>query len=285
MKLDNLILPHPVLGQSDDISGEVGMGDPEIEINEYEYSIKFELHHDNGTISDLVKLEKAIYCCEVSCSETLFREIFTSKDLEFIFEINRTSVRNKVNFEVYCIATQDIPIYNNPAVHSDYSGFTFELEKADLLVYFGKFHFNADIQYHKLKAASSFMEIIPHQGNEKYTDYILDSRKIQIKLPKETYDKFKQDFIGKKKEFAPIIHASLVQNALTVALYNHKNYLELGGCVWAESIQYRLREEPDLNNGSEEVDPDKIPELVQKLLGKPNDRLIKCLEDLSSINE
>ena len=285
MRLNNIALPHPVLGRLDDIVGSSSLQDTNIDIKDHAYSINFNIDHENGTISDLVKLEKALYCCEVTCSGTLFREIFTSSVPRFEFDIKRTSLRNKVDFQVYCLASNAIPNYSNPAAHNDYAGFSFELEKADLLANFGSFTFNADVQYHKLKAASSFMEIIPHQGDEKYTDYILDSKKIQIKLPKEIYEKYKQDYIGKKKEFAAIIHASLVQNALTVALYRYKEYLDMGDCVWAESIQYRLRDERYLNNGSEIIDPDKIPELVQKLLGNPNKRLINCLEELSNVKE
>ena len=281
MKLNNLALPHPVLGQSDDIIGDSGISDPLIEINDTTYLIEFAIEHENGTIKDLVKLDKAVYCCEVICAGTLYRELFTSNDAAFKFEIDKISLRNKVDFQVYCLVKTGISNYSNPAAHQDYNGFNFELEKADLLGNFGSFTFNADIQYHKLKAASSFMEIIPHQGEEMFTDYVLDNKKIQIKLPKETYLKFRQDYIGKKKDYAAIIHASLVQNALIIALYNYEKSLEMGDCVWAESIRHRLREEPELNNGSETIDPDQVPVLVQKLLGNPNNRLVDCLEELS----
>mgnify|MGYP007024913213 CR=1 FL=1 len=289
MKRNNLMLPHPVLGQSDNIIGDCGIvGDPIITITDTSYSLAFEIFHDNGTIADLVKYDKAIYICEVTCSGTLFREVFSSKEFNFQFDIERTTVKNKVDFRVYCIALVNLPNYTNPAAHEDYNDFTFELKKADPLAYFGSFDFNAGIEYQKLKAASSFMEIVPHLGEETHTDYVWDSKKIQIKLPRATYDKFRQDFIGKKKEFAAIIHASLVQNALTVALYNYKKALDMGEgqCIWAESIQHRLREEPELNHGSDSIeDTDSIPALVQKLLGNPNDRLIECLEMLSGANE
>ncbi|MCF1749598.1 hypothetical protein [Mariniradius sediminis] len=285
MKLNNLLLPHPVLGQADDINSSFGFKEsPTIDIKQSTYQIEFEIEHDNGTIADLVRVNKAIYCCEVNCAGTLFREIFTSKDPRFGFEIPRTSLRKRVDFQVFCLALEDIPNYYNPTAHPDFSGFIFELEKADLLGVFGAFRFNADVQYHKLKAASSFLQIIPNEGDEEFTKFVLDDSKIQVKLPKALYEKYKQDYIGKKREFADIIHASLVQNALTIALFNFKEHLEREN-VWAVSIQHRLLSEPELNNCSDHVDPNNIPDLVQKLLGNPNKRMIEQLEKLSIVNQ
>lgn len=283
MRLNNLILPHPVLGQADDISGNCGFtAEPTIDINDDCYHVEFTVDHDNGTISDLVKVEKAIYCCEVTCSGTLYRETFFSKEAIFSFDISRAVLRNRVDFQVYCLALKEITNYNNPAAHADFDGFLFDLEKADLLAVFGNFWFNADIQYHKLRAASSFMQIIPNETDKEFTEYVLDDSKIQIKLPIALYDKYK--YIGKNKDFADIIHASLVQNALTIALFNFEEHLERGD-VWAVSIQHRLLNEPELNNGSDKVDVNSVPELVQKLLGNPNMRLIDRLEKMSDINE
>lgn len=285
MKLNHLAFPHPILGRADDITGKSEITDLDIEIQSEQYKVSFSIKHDNGTISDLIRIGKAKYFCEILCGNTMLREIISSSKNNFEITINRVDVRNKVEFSVFCAATTDLSGYNNPAAHEDYSGFIFNLEKADLLAYFGQFEFNAAIQYHKLKAASSFMEIIPHQGNQIFTEYVLDTQKIQIKLAKETYEKFKLDSIGKKKEFAPIIHASLVQTALTYALFNYNKYLEMENCLWAASISQRLKDELDLNNGSDQIDPDHIPLLVQKLLGNPNERLVDCLEKLTIAND
>jgi hypothetical protein len=283
MKLNNLVLPHPVLGQADDIIGICKFkNDPTIEINDDCYQVEFEIEHDNGTIADLVKNEKAIYCCEISCNGTLYRDIFHSKETSFKIEIPRISVRNKVNFQVFCLTIKELFNYNNAAAHTDFDGFSFDLEKADLLAIFGTFYFDAEIQYHKLKAASSFMQIVPNDAGKTLTEYILDDSKIQIKLPEASYEKYK--YFSKKKIFAPIIHASIVQNALTVALFNLNEHIEIGN-VWARSIKYRLENEPELNNGSSQIDPNNIPELVQKLLGNPNERLIERLDEMSNGND
>ena len=280
MKHSNLKYPHPVLGQGNDISSEFGfMKEPEVNIHDDKYDITFELLQENGTISDYIKNEQAVYCCEASCTGTHYREIFFSNSTKFQFGISRQLLRNRVDFFIYCIAMQDIKNYSNPAAHEDYSDFKFQIDKADVLAIFGDFSFNADVEYHKLKAASSFMQIIPNDSANNETEYVLEDSKIQIKLPKEQYEKFR--YFGKNKELTDLIHASLVQTALTIAIYNLEEHIE-NNRVWAISIQHRLLNEPELNNCSKQVDKQYIPELVQKLLGNPNKRLIDRLEILSN---
>jgi hypothetical protein len=286
MKFKGVIFPHPVLGigGEEDFSGICELIDLAIEIETEDYLITFSINHNNNTILNLVAETKAIYCCEVKCGGTFFRELIPCSNNKFSFKISRTKLRGRVDLDVFCLAKTTIKGYNNPSAHKDYSEYSFDLNKADLLAYFGHFTFNADIQYNKLKAASSFMEIIPHEGDQELTEYSFDTHKIQIRLPRSTFDKFKQDNIGKRLDYAPIIHASMVQTALTAALFNYEKSLE-GGCLWAESIKHRLIAEQELNNGSEIIDLDQIPSLAQKLLGNPNNRMIDCLEKISVLNE
>ena len=71
----------------------------------------------------------------------------------------------------------------------------------------------------------------------------------------------------------PVFHSSIVLNALLIALYNleeHKDYL------WADVIKYRLDNEPQFKNLSVE-EKENVPEIAQKLLGNPFERLISGL--------
>ena len=170
------------------------------------------------------------------------------------------------------IAKVDIVDYSNTNAHPDYSGYTFDIDKGDILAYFGEFSFNADIQYEKLKAVSSFMEIVENE-TEKYTIIDLKKNKIEIQLPSESYKIFSSDTVSQEEKFASIFHSSIVLNALLIALYNleeHKDYL------WAEVIRYRLDNELQFKNLSVE-DKETVPEIAQRLLGNPFERLLNGL--------
>ena len=141
-----------------------------------------------------------------------------------------------------------------------------------MLAYFGGFSFNADIKYEKLKAVSSFMEIVENE-DLKYTYVDLKKNKIEIQLPSETYNLYRSDIISQEERFSPVFHSSIVLNALLTALYNfeeHKDYL------WAKVIDYRLKNEKQLKDINFD-EKENIPEIAQMLLGNPFKRLLEGL--------
>jgi len=272
MNINNITFPHPVLGIGDSITGKVELQSPEIKSNVDSYEVIIHVSHDNIDLQSLVSTDNAEYMCEVTCSNTLYRQIFTNNLKTIIFEIPKKAVKGKVEFTCLLVAKENIASYSNTNAHSDYSGYTFDIDKGDILAYFGEFSFNADIQYEKLKAVSSFMEIVENE-TEKYTIIDLKKSKIEIQLPAESYKIFSSDTISQEEKFAVIFHSSIVLNALLIALYNleeHKDYL------WAEVIKYRLDNELQFKNLSVE-DKENVPDIAQRLLGNPFERLLNGL--------
>ena len=275
MNINNITFPHPVLGIGDSISSRIELQSPEIKSNADFYEVTIHVSHDNSELQNLVSTGNAEYMCEVTCTNTLFRKIFTNNIKTITFEIPKKAVKGKVEFTCLLIAKEDIAGYSNVNAHPDYSGYTFDIDKGDILAYFGEFSFNADIQYEKLKAVSSFMEIVENE-TEKFTIIDLKKNKIEIQLPSESYKMFSNDAISQEEKFVSIFHSSIVLNALLIALYNleeHKDYL------WAEVIKYRLENESQFKNLSIE-DKENVPEIAQKLLGNPFERLINGLNNI-----
>jgi hypothetical protein len=275
MNFNNISFPHPVLGVANDISSEIKMIDSnDISINpsNHSYEIKVKFTFEDEILKQMVQDGKAEFVCEATCSNTLYREIIRSNKPKIEFEILRKQVKGRVEFVCLLVASENIESYTNTNFHSDYNGFSFEIEEGEVLAYFGDFSFNADIKYEKLKAVSSFMEIVPTE-EFKYTNVDLKNPKILIKLPLETYNIFQSDFISQEVKFAPVFHSSIVLNALLTALYNfdeHKDYL------WAKVIEYRLKNEKQFKDVNFD-EKENIPEIAQMLLGNPFERLLEGL--------
>lgn len=275
MKFNNISFPHPVLGVANEVSSEIKMIDTEdvsINPNNHNYEVKVKYTFDDEVLKQMVEDGKAEFICEATCSNTLYREIIRSEKPKIAFEIPRKQVKGRVEFVCLLVAKENIESYSNANFHSDYNGFSFEIEQGEVLAYFGDFSFNADIKYEKLKAVSSFMEIVPNE-ELTYTHVDLKKNKIEIQLPIETYKLYQSDFISQEVKFAPVFHSSIVLNALLTALYNfeeHKDYL------WAKVIDYRLKNEKqfkDMNFNEKE----NVPEIAQMLLGNPFKRLLEGL--------
>lgn len=275
MNFNNISFPHPVLGAGNDILSEIkriNKDDIEISPNDVSYGIKIKYSFDDEDLKQLVKERKVEFICEVTCTNTLYRKITRSEKPKIELEIPRKQVKGKVEFVCLLVAKREIESYSNSNFHTDYNGFSFDIDKGEVLAYFGDFSFNADIRYEKLKAVSSFMEIVP---NEEliYTYIDLKKNKIEIQLPLDTYNLFQSDFISQEVKFSPIFHSSIVLNALLTALYNfeeHKDYL------WARVIDYRLKNEKQFKDVNfDEVE--NILEIAQMLLGNPFKRLMEGL--------
>jgi hypothetical protein len=286
MKFNDVSFPHPVLGVGDAISGNIGFNpNPEIISEGNFYFITINCEHDNKDLDNLLKKDLVEFFCDVTCSNTLYRNSYRSSNNQIKFEIPKKYVKGKVILTCLLVAKTTITDYTNSLSNSDYEGYNFEIEPGDILAVFGKFDFDADIRYEKLKAVSTFMEVVENKDPDAvYTNYDFSKSKIEVQLPSEDYKTFANDSISKETKFVPVFHSSIVQNALISALYNIKAHKD---CLWAKVIEYRLRNEKQFEPLSIEENED-IPEIAQRLLGNPFRRLISELQvfvDLSIESE
>lgn len=277
MNFNNVSFPHPVLSiVTDDIKSNIKLNPvPVITSSVDNYSITVNCEHDNDGLAALINAGEAEFLCEATCSNTLYREIFTNSNSEIKFEIPKKQVKGKVFFTCVLVAKSPIANYQNSKSHPDYNGYSFDIDNGDVLAFFGEFNFNADINYEKLKAVSSFMEVVENKDqNAIYTNVDLNKSKIEVQLPSEDYKLFASDSISKEPKFAPVFHSSIVLNALLMALYSFESHKE---SLWAKVIDYRLKNEKLFANISIE-DKENIPEIAQRLLGNPFRRLISELQ-------
>ncbi len=272
MKFNDISFPHPVLGIGDAIDSDIELGSPEINSSGDVYEINLKLKQGNYDIKQLLETGKVEFLCEATSSNTLFRKSITSDSNSIEFTIPKKAIKGRVEFVCLLVAKDTINEYSNSEAHPDYNGYSFDLEKGDVVAFFGEFSFNADVKYEKLKAVSSFMEIVENL-DLTYTNIDIKKSKIQVELPSEAYNLFRSDSISQEPKFASVFHSSIVLNALLIALYNfeeHKNYL------WAEVIEYRLNNERQFQNLSIK-EKENIPEIAQRLLGYPFNRLLEGL--------
>lgn len=272
MKLNNIAFAHPVLGASDTMRGNSSLNWSVAQCED-DYECQLECIHDNDDLNNLVALNKAVYVCEINCSSTIYRVIEKSSSPSFTVSIPRKQVRGKVDCTVLLVAAEEIPEYNNSGTTELYAGFdSFYVEQGDVLGIFGEFSIETDIQYNKLKAVSSIMEVQPEAGLD-HVKVDLDGERITVFMPEEEYLIFSTEAISRETLYAPIFFASLVESALVQALYELESHSER---VWAKTIKLRLDNEEIFKT----IKNDKAHyhEVAQKLLGNPNEQLLHSLQ-------
>lgn len=278
---DGYAFPHPVLGVNDDINGIATIErvdyDETSDPDNYILTIKYSL--SNPDISALLTEKKAQFICELNCTATLYRKSELSFDRTQTIKIAKNFVREKVDLLFLLIATQPIPSYTNADAHSDFDGYAFTIDSGDVLAYLGESYFIAGVAYQKLKAISSFMEIIRGENETGDFNIILENPKIQIQLPKLEYQQYSEPAIGKNMEYASTFHASIVLPALIHALYQLAGPAkeDIKDTAWAKIIQFRLDNDEQLNGII--LSEDNIIKIAQYLLGMPVGRLLLDLHN------
>ncbi len=267
MNISNLSLPYPVLGISDDIIPlpESPVIQP-VPNDPTDHIITLSLNTRNPYINNLIKEGKALYACEVECRKTFFRECFTSTENTFTLRFPRKSVSGSIVLTPTVVATQTIENYENPGVHEDYEGVTFNIDPGDLLCVFNQLDYFAEIQFDKLKAVSTFITILKTDKPLSYID--LDKPKIHLYLPEKLHSMYRSR-ICNQSQFVSSLHASLALNTLVYALTQIERYTDT---KWAQTIKYRLTTE-DAFNELDVTNPSDAIRIAQLLLGDPYERM------------
>ena len=286
MKINNLSFPYPVLGIGDDITPSPGFAsDPNVSKATGKYIFEVTLDMSNADIDNQIKNANASYVCEVECSRTLLRKCFFSQKPHFKIELAKTLLAERVSFQFSVIALKDIKGYSNSQCHEDYAGYSFDLEPGDLLAFIGQFTYDVDIKYDKLKSVGSLMQITESKM-DKMPRFLLGGDKIDIKLPTELYNMYRESIMG-NRQFSNIIHSSIVFNALVTGLLYYDANKET---LWARTLKYRIDNESALekfrdNKTLETEDPEEVMELAQILLMDPYKRLFESLSGLLEVDE
>lgn len=275
MKLNNVSLPYPVLGNSDDITPILPADSIAVStsFDNDTYTFAIRLNQDNPDITQLIADGYAAYTCEVTCPRTYLRLCYRSDTPEFTINLGRREVFSRIEFNCFVTVFKTIEDYSNSCQNEDYGAATFRMEPGDILAAFPTASYNADLKYDLLYSAGSFMVVL--DGEEaKHTWFDANDDKIKVYLPHDMFEQFRT--MSENRNFNELFHASIVFNALFKILseYNEKTH---GEYLWAESIKYRINSEQELSEFNIE-DRSQAYELAQALLADPYKRLFNHLQ-------
>ena len=217
MKINDISLPYPVLGISDDVfpllkEDCVSIEGPVTTPTDFEFTIH--LVQRNEEIEDFVKKGLAQYVCEINCSRTFMRKCLKQDTSDFFVSLPRKGVSGKIEFDFFVTVKKPITKYHNSQFNSDYEGFYFDMEPGDVLVAFPSASYNIDIKYDKLFAAGSFMQIANGGDDSRPTWFNLSEEKILIMLPPKMFKEY-DERISADRDYIEIINSSIVLNNLS----------------------------------------------------------------------
>lgn len=302
MRIDNVSLPYPVLGISDDIKPtlkETGCDVPDIRLKEEgnEFIVEVNLNLEDSDILNYIHDGYAEYSVEVSCKTTKYRVCKVSSDPNFAFRIKKNLLNGKLEFDSFVIAKKNISNYQNDGLNSDYEGHIINLHKGELLVAYQKCFYPINVDLRNVREMKSFIRVVKNERqNEHSVTYDLTTSRIQILLPEEMmteYNKKPINNANKEKERKAVLKASLYLEALTYALINYQEFRNREDLMWVNALTYRMQE-PDIREFCEDIlirdeqseetqNIDDVFKLAQMMLNQPYLNMLKYVSEKDEV--
>lgn len=282
MKIDRLSLPHPVLGLGDDVEGKYEPV-PSVKLGKKDIVIIIEHVLENKTLQEMIVNGNAIFCTELNCPQTLYRNVFLSREPNQLIKLSAHHLRDKVTARFYIVTQKEVQEYKPAGANKDYEGYAFRVQRGDVLAYGSTTSFIAAKNWEKLAAISSFLIISEGDTREGPFKIDLNEDRITVQLPKKDYAVYRD--ISNQSLFGPIFHASVVVPALIYALQQmmtDEAVEQYGGKQWFDVLEFRKNN----NDKLEKLwnDPTNVPEIAQLLLEQPFSRMLSCLEQIIEQN-
>ena len=280
MLANNFHFPYPVLtAYSDDVQPPLDKHNVIVGYIEKDdsncYILPVKLVMTNSGLLSYIQDGKVEFVIEVDCPSTHYRRCLKGRSEKFEIKLPSKEVAGKVNFQPYLIAKEDFEYYNE-GFHEDYDNESFDIELGDVLAIFNPFSYDFSINYSELRAYSSIMTVRKAQSESvKEIRYIADEDKIVVELPIEKYDQYLQ--FKNDPNFIPIIHASIVQNALLAVLLQEDWSQNTDDLLWKRTIRYRVEHEEGLKKYKDFSDKENLIMLSHKLLGDPIQRMFDTI--------
>lgn len=278
MKIANLSLPYPVLGVHDDVAGKYEITGPEVSVKLDRTEIALGHILRNHEIQALLEAGRAEFVVHIHCIRTCYRKSFRSQSANQIITIKSDDLRDKVELEMFVIASQIIQDYRPESAHKDYSGFTFELNEGDILAYGGITNFVAHKQWLASEAVGSFMVLEEGDWKAGPMKVVLERPKISIVLSRDDFRRYKS--LAKARRFDRIFHSALVLPALIYAVTQMIDAADAySDRKWFQVLEDRRTNDPELSSEAWEIG--NAPVIAQKLLSNPLDRTLTALVEMT----
>ncbi len=285
MLIKHKYYPYPVVAEGNDSYVDTVFSS-DADISKEGYNIKFILKAgiNNDTINNLINEGKILFVHHIECPQTCYRTVVTSNENEKVFIVHESKLNGTVQICTMLVAMVDISGYKNEAFSSDYRGFGFNIEKGCVLGIGQQINVDINKEKEDLENTASIFSIVPIFDPEATVMLVNtnDKRKIIIKIPEKTYNRYKN--LSMNLELQPVMHSMIIIPAL-IQVFNelkmHRSELYMyEEYKWFKGLKKACKKiDKDLDENS--LDAIDSYEIAQLLMDSPT---IKALKFLSECN-
>lgn len=227
----------------------------------------------------------------IECPTTVFRKMYELTLEPQTIKINIGDLRDKVVISCYLYAKKNISDYKDNDFLEDYQGYSFEIEKNDIIAIDDGFTTIIDYDESIDKKVSSIFQVIRSNAIETMT-IEMKTRKIVISLPENEFVYY--DTLRKNDNFQNIFFTMLAIPALTYCLKEFQDNILLGqydldvvemNYTWFISVKNSYKNQYGIELNEEIFKNLNVSILAQKLLNNGTLNGIKDLFNISMRNQ
>ncbi len=233
MHIGNRIFPYPVLNRNEALSDYVADSTFKVEFETdasgtpiiQNGKVLFQnLHYTITDASLCALLEKGSVkgAFIVECSASVYRSKFEITSTPTDLEVSAHEINGNVVVSCYLYAAEDIPDFVSTGFVPAYTGYSFDIDKFDILAVDDGFKFKIDLDPAEDDKVASIFTIVKKDSPDAIMTYTNNDRNIAIQLPSAYYDAY--DNIKMKKEYNNIAFAMIAIPVLACCLEELKNY-------------------------------------------------------------
>ena len=250
MNISNISFPYPVLGlRGDEDSDDADvMGDfsaPCMLKIDSNFNLKIDFKLNSKQLEKLVANQTAVFACEVMCSKTAYRNVWTSFQNKLEIQIDTNLLRDQVVLDFYILANKGFEYIEEGGWHPDYNGRAFTIPRGAVLAYGGQRKELVEREPADSTTGGSLIAVEPSKKEKGPFEVDLNSDRMTIYVPIETYSLFEKLY-KHNPSYAPIFHSSLVVPALVeaiTAMCESQDYQEK---KWYQAIDTKFSNDADL---------------------------------------
>lgn len=288
MRIKAKLYPYPLLescfGQEDYVDSKFNIL-VEQKNNGSNIELTFRPVLDNCGIQELINNGYADFAVHIESTLTSYRRLFRIKGNDLTIKISANDVENNINICTFIIANKDLNNYSNEKFNEDYDGFTFNIEKGNILAIGDSYELDINKEKDDVGNIQSIFGLIELK-NEKEKDIKIDvsMEKINIALPKKEFNSFKM--LMRAPENRAILHSMILIPALMEAIDQMKESVKNGEFYNIQNKKWYRSLVKAAENINIEIDEETILtipsfETAQKLMSDTIGRGILGFSDLN----
>ena len=227
MHIGNRIFPYPVLNRNDALSDYCtdsvfrvmfdvdDNGAPFVQNGEVIFK---NLHYTltDASLTTFISQGKVRGAFIVECSASVYRNIFDISASPYDLRVSAQEISGNVVTSCYLYAAEDIPNFRSNGFIPEYAGYSFDIDKYDILAVDDGFKFKIDLDPSEDDKVASIFTVVKKDDAGSIMSYNYNDKRIIIYLPANYYDDY--DNIKAKKECNNIAFSILAIPALACSL-------------------------------------------------------------------